>query len=1218
MSEITLQDALKKQNLNFFKKSIDSKIIDKFAENFEAYAMQINRAVQDKQREDYFKKILNDFLRDNFYYENKYSINIKGDIDSAIYKDGILRCMIEAKAPKNTSEMITKDNLNKKAFHELIYYYLTETRDLSGNKVKNNLNTQIQTLVATNCVDYFIFSASDIENIVRGEIEKYYFEFKNNAYNVSSSSYFYTYLFQFFNEHEELLSNLDYVFFNMKEVRDDKTRKLIPSLYKILSKFYLLKEKYFFESSVHTLNTKFYNELLYLMGLSEEKENGKKVIKLDPNIKSSIGEQVYTMFTEKENKSEKEAYELTFELIIIWLDRILFIKLFEGQLITFNEDTPDYHILDVEKIKTFDDLDNLFFNILGKNIESRKDNEFDKIPYLNSALFERQELELDGINISQLQNEHILLKSDSILKNKQFNSLPILEYIIRFLNGYDFGSVQREDSVKEQGKDIIDSSVLGLIFEKINGYKDGSVYTPSQITEFIAKETVEKIVLKKANEQLNRKIKNIQELKFYIKDCHSLELYKKLNEIINSITYCDPSVGSGHFLVSLLNRIIYIKYDLGILMYYNSDEPIRDFNIYIEDDTLMIENAQGEPFKYDKSNILSQKMQETLFNEKRIIIEKCLFGADLNPKAVYICQLRLWIELLKNAYYKNHIMQTLPNIDVNINSGNSLVSRINFEVGKDVALGKQLDISSRKNIIKEYKNSVKKYISEDNKEEKNKIKKMIKNFDDFYIHPKIQTSLFEQNEKEMEEAELYKGSLEWALQFPEILDENGVFKGFDCVIGNPPYIGESGNKDIFRCVAKTEFGKKYYTGKMDFWYFFISRGIELLKPNGILSYIAPNNWMTTFGGKQMRNHILNTCKILDYYSFKDFMVFDVASQQTMILTLEKNNNNSKYEFNFNELDAYDKEKSKEDTINEFLNKKIGINYLCEIEKDECLDNTFHFLNKNIKLYIDKIKNIGTFYLNKDNEITNGIHPHHAKITKKMLENIPNPELKVNDGIFIVSDSEIKEMNLNDTEKLLIKPYFDTSNIKRYNFNNKTDQRIIYTNSQFKNEKIMENYPNIKKHLDKYRNYITSDNKPYGLHRARNPEFFEKEKIVSLRKCEKPSFTYINEPAYVTAEFYVIKSNRINLKYLLGILNSELISFWLRYVGKMQGTHYQIDAEPLANIPICVNKNYENELIKAVEQNLEEQNNEETINKIVYKIYNFAEEEQNEIKELLKL
>ena len=141
--------------------------------------------------------------------------------------------------------------------------------------------------------------------------------------------------------------------------------------------------------------------------------------------------------------------------------------------------------------------------------------------------------------------------------------------------------------------------------------------------------------------------------------------------------------------------------------------------------------------------------------------------------------------------------------------------------------------------------------------------------------------------------------------------------------------------------------------------------------------------------------------------------------------------------------------------------------------------------------------------------------------------------------------------------------------------------MIYTDSSFKHPSSIKPYPYIKAHLDKFRKVITSDNWPYGLHRARDERFFKGEKIIAVRKCSEPAFTYTDFDCYVSATFYVIKTERINLKYLTAILNSKLVAFWLRNKGKMQGNNYQIDKEPLLAVPIYKPSNQDQKAIIAL-------------------------------------
>ena len=505
-----------------------------------------------------------------------------------------------------------------------------------------------------------------------------------------------------------------------------------------------------------------------------------------------MAEQVYRKYIDDKEAPTEIAFENTFELIIIWINRLLFIKLFEGQLVTFNSNESCYRILDNDKIESFQNLQDLFFNVLGKRERTETEfyNKFSEIPYLNSSLFEKQEIEKRDININDLKNAPLTLKSHSVLANKKIKELPLLQYIIDFLNSYDFGAYASEEGVLEHGKDIIDASVLGLIFEKINGYKDGSFYTPSEITEYMNKETLERIVIQKINQEMHWHCKTMDDLKFEIDSARNLALYQKLNEIINSIRICDPAVGSGHFLVSALNRLIAIKADLGVIFIHGTTRLLRDYDIYVNDDTLIVEDAQGQDFVYDKNSVASQQIQETLFVEKKTIIEECLFGVDLNAKAVHICQLRLWIELLKNAYYKNGVMETLPNIDIDIKVGNSLINKIPFVIGKRVGskdTGFILDSTAQK-ILREYKKNVKAYKSESNKAQKEKIKQTITNLKENMYSQYFQLSLFEEWETYNNEYLLYENALEWAIEFPEILSEEGVFLGFDCIIGNPPIL----------------------------------------------------------------------------------------------------------------------------------------------------------------------------------------------------------------------------------------------------------------------------------------------------------------------------------------------------------------------------------------------------------------------------------------------
>ncbi|EMK6526189.1 Eco57I restriction-modification methylase domain-containing protein, partial [Campylobacter coli] len=935
--------------------------------------------------------------------------------------------------------------------------------------------------------------------------------------------------------------------------------KNLASIYKTFHRDFLLSE--FNPNDANSLNNAFYKELLYILGLCESKQNSKLIIAKSEESKEEQG----TFYTAINSKLKEENFETILKLLILWLNRILFLKLIESNLVRFNDD-KNLKFLNFKKIPDFDKLSELFFEVLAKEKSTRKKSEFAYLPYLNSSLFEKQSIE-NTLEISSLSNDlklfyykNTVLKDDKCKAKK--GQVGLLEYLFEFLDSFDFGSDDEQSEILSQ-KELISSSVLGNVFEKLNGYKEGSFYTPSFITSYMCKESITKVVLDKFNAQFDLDVKNINELRKSLRK----EDKKAQKELLNSIKICDPAVGSGHFLVSALNVMLSIYDELNL---FN-----EEFYLEVQNDEILITNHKGEFIKYKRPKTPKDKahlIQQELFHTKKDIIENNLFGVDINPNSCEITKLRLWIELLKHSFYQSfddgnyHDLKTLPNIDINIKCGNSLVSY--FETGK--SLSHYPNIKERmgkyKRIVKDYKEGFYTDKSRINQEIKNlkisfknfcfadKFKKEMKSFNDkcekyskkygnflavddenlkFFVSANLTLFDFDEKEAAKEFANLKKEydsifnlesnhPFEWRFEFPEILDDDGNFKGFDLIIGNPPYIKEAENKELFANTKKL----RTYQGKMDIWYHFVGRGFDMLKNNGYLAFIATNNWITNSGAKKLRNIVLEESQILSLVDFSSFMVFDSASIQTMIMSFQKIKPPKNYEF------------------------------------------------------------------------------HFAKITTQTP---------------IYEDA----LSLLKNEKILLKPIFESDNIQKYFVKRYNYFWVIYTNSSFKNPNSMDDYPNLKKHLDKFKKVITSDNKPYGLHRARDEKFFTgSPRIVALRKCVgEPKFSYVDFDCYVSATFYVIKTQRINVKYLTAILNSKLIAFWLKHKGKMQGNNYQIDKEPLLNIPIVTinskNQKIADELINLVDEILkakEQDKNantsplEEKINNIVYKIYNLTEEE----------
>ncbi|EIQ8368927.1 class I SAM-dependent DNA methyltransferase, partial [Campylobacter coli] len=1023
---------------------------------------------------------------ENLHFECEIKSIHKGNsgIDLALKKDKQIQVIVEAKLP-HSKEFFSQSKPNCKALHECILYYLRE---------RKALNSSLKHIIITDFYRFYIFKADLFEELFNKN--KYFkeafenFESKNSLFKGNTD--------EFYKECEKLLSSEKYldsitrkdlfdepslkgVFIDIKPILEQEKpsfSKLKP-LFKIFHKDFLLSE--FNPNDANSLNNAFYKELLYILGLYESKQNSKLIIAKSEESKEEQG----TFYTAINSKLKEENFETILKLLILWLNRILFLKLIESNLVRFNDD-KNLKFLNFKKIPDFDKLSELFFEVLAKEKSTRKKSEFAYLPYLNSSLFEKQSIE-NTLEISSLSNDlklfyykNTVLKDDKCKAKK--GQVGLLEYLFEFLDSFDFGSDDEQSEILSQ-KELISSSVLGNVFEKLNGYKEGSFYTPSFITSYMCKESITKVVLDKFNAQFDLDAKDISELRKSLRK----EDKKAQKELLNSIKICDPAVGSGHFLVSALNVMLSIYDELNLF-----DE---EFYLEVQNDEILITGRKGEFIEYKRPSTPKDKahlIQQELFHTKKDIIENNLFGVDINPNSCEITKLRLWIELLKHSFYQSfddenyHDLKTLPNIDINIKCGNSLVSY--FETGKSLSHYPNIKerMSKYKRIVKDYKEgfytdknliakeiknlqeSFKNFCLKDkfNKEIKQltnganeyskkygdfladehhdeKFKSFFsKNMFEFSFDEKVATKEFANLKKEYDNIFNLESNhpFEWRFEFPEILDDDGNFKGFDLIIGNPPYIKENDNKDLFTNTKKL----RTYQGKMDIWYHFVGRGFDILKNNGYLAFIATNNWVTNSGAKKLRNIVLEESQILSLVDFSSFMVFDSASIQTMIMQFQKIKPPKNYEFHFAKITT--QTPIYEDVINLLKNEKTQNNEILSINltPKKFIDKTLNFTKSDYEELFNKIQKYGKFYL-EESEVAQGIVP-------------------AIDEAFVIKDKNVFSKN----EQCFIKEYYTGLSGKFYS--SFTDKYLIYlSNKNYSGN--LDDLPNLKQHFQKYKEIL---------------------------------------------------------------------------------------------------------------------------------------------------
>ncbi|HEE9131942.1 TPA: Eco57I restriction-modification methylase domain-containing protein [Campylobacter coli] len=1201
---------------------------------------------------------------ENLHFECEIKSIHKGNsgMDLALKKDKQIQVIVEAKLP-HSKEFFSQSKPNCKALHECILYYLRE---------RKALNSSLKHIIITDFYRFYIFKADLFEELFNKN--KYFkeafenFESKNSLFKGNTD--------EFYKECEKLLSSEKYldsitrkdlfdepslkgVFIDIKPILEQEKpsfSKLKP-LFKIFHKDFLLSE--FNPNDANSLNNAFYKELLYILGLCESKQNSKLIIAKSEESKEEQG----TFYTAINSKLKEENFETILKLLILWLNRILFLKLIESNLVRFNDD-KNLKFLNFKKIPDFDKLSELFFEVLAKEKSTRKKSEFAYLPYLNSSLFEKQSIE-NTLEISSLSNDlklfyykNTVLKDDKCKAKK--GQVGLLEYLFEFLDSFDFGSDDEQSEILSQ-KELISSSVLGNVFEKLNGYKEGSFYTPSFITSYMCKESITKVVLDKFNAQFDLDAKDISELRKSLRK----EDKKAQKELLNSIKICDPAVGSGHFLVSALNVMLSIYDELNLF-----DE---EFYLEVQNDEILITGRKGEFIEYKRPKTPKDKahlIQQELFHTKKDIIENNLFGVDINPNSCEITKLRLWIELLKHSFYQNfddenyHDLKTLPNIDINIKCGNSLVSY--FEIDKSLSHYPNIKerINKYKRIVKDYKEGFytdKSYINQEIKNLKisfknfcfaDKFKKEMKSFNDkcekyskkygnflavddenlkFFVSANLTLFDFDEKEAAKEFANLKKEydsifnlesnhPFEWRFEFPEILDDDGNFKGFDLIIGNPPYIRQEELKELKPHLAKNY---KVYKGTSDIYTYFYELGFNVLKDRGgVLSYITSNKYTRAGYGEALREFLLKNVKVLEYTDLNGIKVFDSATVDTSILCFEKSkskDNKFKYLALSNEIlktCAYD----------------IGLyKDYAEFSQNSLSKESFTFSDENTSVLKAKIERIGTPLkewqgLDIYRGILTGYNEAFIITTEKRNEILAN-----------CKDEAEKER----TAKL-IRKMLRGRDIKRYSyewaglwvifipwhFPNVEKPKTMLENEQ----DLKEQYPSLYKHLLSHKERLSKRNKEetgiryewYCLQRwgANYYQEFEKEKLGWQRITQEPSFILEKEYILLDSMAFMVANSKNELKYLLGFLNSNLIFYYFKNIGHLYSdkgfllSNQYVEKFPIPKINSKNQKladeliNLADDILKAKEQdkNANIQELENKINSIVYKLYNLTEEE----------
>lgn len=514
---------------------------------------------------------------------------------------------------------------------------------------------------------------------------------------------------------------------------------------------------------------------------------------------------------------------------------------------------------------------------------------------------------------------------------------------------------------------------------------------------------------------------------------------------------------------------------------------------------------KGDCFEHDG------KLYLTLA-KKRDILVKNIYGVDIDAQAVEVCQLSLCLKLLKDESPETTAQYLLDF------EHTAQMKKLLPDLSKNIVCGNSL-------------------IGRDI----------------------LEGQLFEPTEEKKLNPMNFKGA------FPEVMNRGG----FDAIVGNPPYRKERDSREFITDLKKSKFGGQYYEGKMDLWYFFLHRAILITKPAGLISFIVPSYWLKGSGASKLRRHLREDCTFRDVVDFGKNKVFREVSGKHMTFLLARGKQPSQVSYQH-----FVTENLSPGDMSEVLAQKCAKrSQVCRLDEATIFtpQNEIDFGRGPFLALLARL-GTNTFALEDDSAVftvSQGIVEATDSVTRSAAENVKRLDL-IGKGVFVLSPSEARQMRFNECEREFVKRYLRAADVSRYHF--RSAGYVVFYIGNEDNRKIRKerrDYPNITAHLDRYKDFVTSSNRPYGIHRTRESRFFTAEKLLCPNMFDRPCFAYCQDEYYVNFAFNVVIAgqNQYSLKYLLGLLNSRLGAIWFDLNGKKRGVNNDIGVAVMRRFPV---------------------------------------------------
>jgi hypothetical protein len=728
-----------------------------------------------------------------------------------------------------------------------------------------------------------------------------------------------------------------------------------------------------------------------------------------------------------------------------------------------------------------DVLEPLFYEALRLDRPGDYYHQFDcRIPFLNGGLF-------DPLNNYDWADTDILLPNELFSNNIKTKEGDTGTGILDIFDRYNFTVKEDEPLEKEVA---VDPEMLGKVFENLLEVKDrkskGTYYTPREIVHYmcqeslinylatelegkVGKEDIEALIKygETVVEHDCRVVNKGRETRDYsFKSPESIRDNAKLiDEKLASIRVCDPAVGSGAFLVGMMMDIVRARNAL--------------------------------------TTYIGSKGKRTPYNFKRHAIQNCLYGVDIDPGAVEIAKLRLWLSLVVDEEERETI-QPLPNLDYKIVSGNSL-----------------LGYPFEPRWLKEIEDLKRIHFETTNPDSKDRLKTQIDSkLKGFLANSKATLG--------------YQVDFDFKIFFSEVFHEK---QGFDVVIANPPYVEHKKLK-----AQSGQLKKLYvtYAGTADLYVYFYEQGINILKSKGVLTYISSNKFVRTSYGEKLRG-LLSSLSIRKFIDFTKVRVFDALVASCVLVVLK---------------DQPVNEVSVTDVDDSIIEQIPLLDYINENHRN-ISSNNFHSgmwqLDDHKILLVKKRIENGS---KKLGEVI-GIHIYRGITTG------------YNTAFIISEDVKNKLIKIDKNNAEIIKPLLQGRNIKKW-FYSKSNIYLLQTGFD---KNIKSDFPHLFFHLSSYEKELKKRDDQgknwWNLRACKYYSDFVKDKIIWGLTADKWAFAYDDKKHYLPSNGYILTSDGgLSLKYLLALLNSNLLRFYFSFIGIMTaGGAYTLKHETISALPV---------------------------------------------------